>query len=462
MQTTIKQITPVEYELEIDSTAEELAPQLDIRLREQRAGISLKGFRKGKVPISIIKKLFGEQLVLDVIEKSIMEKFQEEVVASDKYEVVGLPSFGEFKYKLDSDLHAVLKFSVRPEIEMKDLSDETVLKLVQTLGDEEIDAEIKKLRLQGADLQTREKGGIKAEDYVTIDMQQLDPESGTPILGAKEEDVSFFVDDEKLKEALRDALIGKKADADFRVELPVEEGEEGEESGSDLLVSPTGESIGTRTNPYQVFVKEVKKRELPELDEDFIKEVTREEATDEAGLRAFVRNQLEKAQERESRELLESELMNRMMELHDFPVPHAATELFLDSFVEDLRRRYGKDIPENFDVNTFREASRPDAERQARWKLFRDTVVDTEKLEVTDEDRHAFFLEMSGGDETATESIEQYYKTLDGMIERLDQQLLSKKVFDLLASRVKLDEKDKDAYLEALKERQEKLEAETA
>lgn len=460
MQTTIKQITPVEYELEIDATAEELAPQLETRLREQRAGISLKGFRKGKVPISFIKKLYGEQLVLDVIEKSIMKKFQEEVVTSDEYEVVGLPSFGEFKYKLDSDLHAVLKFSVRPEIEVKDLSGETILKLVQEVGEEEIDAEIKKLRLQGADLQTREKGGIKAEDYVTIDMQQLDPESGTPILGAKEEGVSFFVDDEKLKDALRDALIGKKADADFRVELPVEEGEE--EASSDLLVLPSGETTGTRTNPYQVFVKEVKKRELPDLDEDFIKEVTREEATDEAGLRAHIRSQLEKAQERESRELLESELMNRMMELHDFPVPHAATELFLDSFVEDLRRKYGKDIPENFDVNAFREASRPDAERQARWKLFRDTMVDDEKLEVTEEDRHAFFLDMSGGNEEATQSIEQYYKTLDGMIDRLDQQLLSRKVFDLLASRVKLEEKDKDAYLEALKVRQEKLEAESA
>jgi trigger factor len=293
-------------------------------------------------------------------------------------------------------------------------------------------------------------------------MQRLDAATGTPIVGEKEEDISFFVDDETLKEALREGLIGKKAEERFRVELPVEEGEEGEDSPANLLVLPSGETTGTRTNPYQVFVKEVKQRELPEMDEEFIREMTGDDAEDEAGLRAFIKSQIERSQNRESRELLDSELMNLMMDLHDFPVPSAATELFLNSFVEDLRQRHGQDLPDNFDLRSFREANRSDAERQARWKLIKDVMVKKEGLEVTDEDRHTYFLELSRGKEEGAASFEQYYKALDGMMDRLDQQLLSRKLFELIASRVKLDEMDKDAYLEALKTRHEKLQAESA
>lgn len=444
MQTTIKQITPVEYELQINATAKDLEPKISKRLRDQRAGISLKGFRKGKVPMSILKKMFGESLVIDVVEREILEVFQDEVIEPGEHKVVGMPSFGDFDYKLDGDLNATLKFGVHPEIEIQDISKEKILKLVHAVSDEEIDNEVKQMRLRGAELADREKGGIEDTDYVTIDMQKLDAASNTPIIGEREEGVSFFLDDEQLKDALREGLLGKKVDDAFRVDLPLEEGEEG----------ATGERV-----PYEVLVKEVKVRTLPELDEEFVKEMTRGEAEDEAGLKVFIREQIEKNYKEESRKLLESELMTRLLELHDFPVPNAAVEVFLNSFVEDVKRQNEGELPDGFDMHAFREANRDYATQQARWKLLRDTIVEEQSLEVTDEDRKAYFVEVSGGDEETAAAFENYYKSMSGAMDMVNERLLSQKLFGYLAEQVTLEEKNKDEYMDALKAKKEQQES---
>lgn len=444
MQTTINQITPVEYELQIDATAQDLAPKINKKLREQRAGMSLKGFRKGKVPMSLLKKMFGESLVIDVVERSILQVFQDEVIEPGEHKVVGMPSFGDFDYKLDGDLHATLKFGVHPEIEIKDVSSEKIMKLVHEVTDEEIEKEIKQLQMRDAELSDRTKGGIKETDYVTIDMQRLDPESNAPIIGEREEDVAFFVDDEKLKEALRENLKGKKVDATFRVDLPQEE--EG---------MPAEDAANAERIPYEVLVKEVKERTLPELDAEFIKQATREEAEDEAGLKTFIKSQIERSYEEESRKLLESELMTRMLELHDFPVPNAAIDVFVNSFVEDIKRKNNNELPEGFDYASFSAANRDYAEQQARWKMMRDTMVEKESLEVTDEDRKEYFLEVSGGNEETASSFEQYYKSMSGAMDMINEQLLSKKLFSHLSSLVTLEEMNKDAYMEMLKAKRE-------
>ncbi len=462
MQTTIKQITPVEYELQIEATAQDLAPKINKSLKAQQSQISLKGFRKGKVPLSILKKRFGESLVLEVIEREVLGIFQKEVMDSGEHKVIGMPSFDKFDYKLDGDLNATLKFGVHPEIEIQDISKETIMKLVHEVTDEEIDKEIKQIRLQDAELAVREKGGIKDSDYVTIDMQRLDPATNTPIIGEREEDVSFFLDDEKLKDALRAGLIGKKAEETFRVDLPLEENEtnpsDEEKPTSELLVLP-GEGDEVAKAPYEVLVKEVKERNLPELDAEFIKKVAGEDVEDEEGLRDFIKNRIEKGFGEESRKLLESELMTRMLELHEFQVPEAAIDIFVNSFAEDIKRRNNNELPENFDYPSFREANKDYAEQQARWKLIRDTIVEQQSFEVTDEDRKEYFVEVSGGNEETAAAFENYYKSMSGAMDMINEQLLSKKLFGYLSDQVTLDEKNQEEYMEALKAKREQQEA---
>ena len=461
MQTTIQQVNPVdvnpvEFELVIDAPAEELAPHVDNELRKQRLRVQVKGFRPGKVPISMLKKLYGESLVMEVIEKLIQDAFHDEVVEPGAHKVIGSPELTTLKYKLDSDLHAVLSFGVRPEITLSDLSSERILKLKHTIKDEDVETRLKALRLEHAELdEPSDDRAIEGDDYVVIDMQPLDRATGAPVIGSRDEDLSFFLDDERLREPLREALLGQKAGASFRVELPAErdDAEDDTERAQPLLVGPSGEDLGAKkTDPFQVTVKSVQRRNLPELDEAFIKKASNEQAATESELRAQIEKQIATMWERQSRELLEGEIVMRMLELHDIPVPSSAVDIFIASYLEDLKRRNEGRLPEGLDTARFAEVSRPEATRQARWMLLREEIIEQEKLEVTEEDMTAHYVEMAGGDEALAVSFRKYYKAA-GMDKNLDQQLISKKVIDVLAARFMIEELEADAYGEALKAR---------
>lgn len=460
MQTSIKQLNDVEYEIEIDATASELAPKINKRIREHQSTISLKGFRPGKVPTNLLKKMYGESLVMDVIEKSIMGVFADEVIEEGDYEVLGTPVLSDLDYKLDGDLHAVMKFGIKPTFELSDLSGTTLLKLTHSVTDEEVDQEIDNLLKKEAELQTREEGGIEDTDHVVVDMQRLDSNTMTPIVGEREEGVSFYLDDEQLKKSLKNALLGKPEGEVFKVNLPLNEEDDEDDDDdtpkSDLLVLPTDNPDEEKKfDTYEVHVKEVKQRLMPELEPEFIKQVTKEAAEDEEGLRKHILEQLESMWDNESQRLLEGELVSKMIELHNFPVPESALEVYMNSFVEELKQQAGGNLPEGFDVETYKTQRKGEAENLARWQLMREHIMETESLEVTEEDRDAYFAKMGGNEEMAT-MLKNYYASMgNNMLERVDHELLNKKVIAALSERFQIEEKTKEEFTQALKERAE-------
>ena len=92
---------------------------------------------------------------------------------------------------------------------------------------------------------------------------------------------------------------------------------------------------------------------------EFIKGVTKESAEDEEGLRTFLQDQLEKMWENESRRLLEGELVSKMLELHTFQVPDSALEVYLNSFISELKQQAGDSLPDGFDAEHYKEMRKP-------------------------------------------------------------------------------------------------------
>ncbi len=446
MQTEIKEISSIEYELTLHVSAEELRPELDRLLRQIRARVQLKGFRPGKAPLSLVKKLYGEEVALELAERKIREALEQAVLEPGTYKVIGRPRVVRLDYKPDADLHAVLRFGVRPEFELKSLDQETIPRLVHQVTDEEVEEAIKRLQKEEAELvDLPADTPLGAEDYAVVDLQRLDEATGTPIIGEKEEGVSFFLDDPRLREELRQALLGKKAGETVRVDLPHGDEEAGE--------SP-------HTHRYEVRVREAKRRELPALDTDFIQKISRGQVSDEAGLRELVRKELQARWDQESRELLEQEIMHRLLTLHPIPVPESAVEMVLDEFVEDVRRRNNGRLPEGFDETAFRHANRALAEQQARWKFIFDKVVETFDIEVTEEDLQAFFEKQADPESgLSAEQLRQFYESVPGLMDQVRSRLLHQKVFDTLAERFKLEDLDREAYIERLKAQRESAEA---
>ncbi len=436
MNTTVNQTSPVEYELEITAEASDLETDIKNAIRQQRAQTQLKGFRPGKVPLNLVKKLHGKALAYGIAEKKVQETFQEEILTSDEYDVIGQPQLTELDYELDGDLRAVIQFGVRPEVELKDLSDEQISRLEREITDEDVDKQLERIRADHADLVPVEDGEITDEFQVILDLQRVDEESNTPIIGEKEEDVTFFMDDERLHDELRNGLLGRKTGDSFLVDLP------------------HGEGDHVHTHRYKVTIKDTKRRELPELDDAFVGEVSKDQFVSVEELRADLRKNLEEAWQQRSQELLDGRIVEKMLELHSLPVPQSAVELFLDSFIEDVKRQNEDKLPDNFDATAFREANRGEAEKQAKWMLIRDAFIEREGLEVSDEDLEEYFETAAAQNEQLSPAIlRQYYESMN-MLDRVEQQVLSRKAFDALTEQFNVVGKDVDAFEEEMASRQ--------
>lgn len=448
MQTTIKQVSPVEYELDITATADDLAPELNQALKAQQKQTQMKGFRMGKVPLSIVKKRFGEALAYGIADQTVQKTFGKEVLENDEYDVLGQPVITTLDYEMDSDLHAIIQFGVRPTVELQDLSEAEATRLVHEVTDEEVDEEINTILRNQADLMPVEDEPVGDEDLVVFDLQELDAETGTPIIGKRDEEQSVFLDDPRVEDnlmlsAMADAVKGKKAGDAVRFSFEHDKAHDEDEEGHD------------HKHHFEVTIKEIKRRDLPDLDDEFVKELTNEQIESVEDFRAEVKKQIENAWTQRSQEVLEGTIMERMMDLHPINVPNSVIEVYLDSFIEDVKRRNEGDLPENFPADAFRNANRKEAEKQARWMLIRDAVVEDAGIYVSEDDLTTFFEnEASKDGRISTEQMQQFYQAMPQLQEQLEQRLLSKNVFDHLVKQMNIVEKDRDTFEHELAQRE--------
>jgi len=432
MQTDIRNITDVELEFELNVPAADLAHEINEAIRRQRVRTTLKGFRPGKVPVGMVKKMYGKALAYGVAEDRVQQAFRSEVLEGDStYDVLGQPTITELDYEYEGDLRAVVSFGVRPKVEVKSLSKVKISKLVHEISDADVDKEIENLLAQHAEL-TPDKGPAKKDSYVIVDMQRLDGKKGDPIEGEKQENVPFLLSDENLMPELRKAVTGMKIDATKEVKLPGPEGED--------------------DRYYAVTLKEVKIRELPELDDDMVKKVTNDQVETADELKTQIREQLEQGWEQRSREYFQSDAIEKLIDLHEFDVPNSVIEMYLDAYVNDIKSKNDDALPEGFDEKGYRERRRKDAENQARWMFIRDAIMAEQKLEVTDEDRDEHFDKMAAQGGFTGDMMKSYYQSMPQLMDQVDQGILSTKVFGWLESQMKVTEKDKKAYEKEMKD----------
>jgi len=448
METKIKQATPVEYEFEIHATAEELEPKLKEALQAQRSQMDIKGFRKGKVPMDLVKQMHGKAIGYRLAESYVQEAFQNEVEGNDDIEPVGQPMLTELDYELDGDLNATIRFGVQPDVELADLSGEELSMLAHEVTEEDVDNEVQRLRQQRADLMPLDDEAAEEEDFVDIDLQRIDAETDTPIIGDKEEGMTFFLDDDRLRDELREAITGKKAGDTFRVELP---------PGAPPEAGP---DAPTETRLYEVSVNDVKRRDMPELDDAFVEDITEGEFDNVDAFLDEIRERLKDAWDDRSREMVQGDIVDRMLELHPIPVPESVVEMYLDSFENQVKQQNDGELPDDFDKEAFRQQNRDDAERQARWMFVRDAVIDHADLEVTDEDLQSFYQDQADDEAGLTvEQLEQFYSQMPQMQERANQQILSDKVYDYLIEAFDVQRKSLDEFEDELKEKHEQRQA---
>lgn len=438
MQTSISQIGPADYQLDITGTAEEMAPRFDAALRKQRGRVQARGFRPGKAPLDLVRRLYGREIAQTMAEEIVQETYQTE--ALDPFEVIGRPRLTRMDYDGTGDFNASIVFGIRPDVEIAPLSG-PLTRLVHDVTDAEIDEEIETLRKNAAE----ESDAAKTHKLTTADVAVLDlvpvadvaaeGEAAAPHDVEGETDVRVALDDSRVHEVLREALTGKKAGATFEVELP------------------HGEGAHAHSHRYAVTVKAVKTRTLPEVDDAFASTASQGRFDTVDALRADVRQTLESSWAQRQREYNEAQMVEALLAANPVPVPSSAVEIFIESFLQEIAEKNGGKLPEGFDVNAYAHSMMPEAERQARWMLVRDALVEQHRVSVDDSDVDAYFARTAQG--LDPQLLRRLYAGQEGVMDRLQQQILSEKLFGVLSEGVTFEDKDFDAVQAELAARRE-------
>lgn len=427
MNIAVEDKSNVDKVLTITAAKEELAPRFDKAYREYRKKINMPGFRPGQVPVSIVKKRFGKEIESEEINKYIQEVFKDEVVP--KFNPVGEPRFEDMKWE-DGELEVKLEIGVKPEFELKDISSFTVDKMVHDVTDEEVEEELSHSLERGGTWKETD-APIDEKSRVTVDAIPLDKD-GNPRTEEEDTDKELDLSDDENKE-FREALKGAKQDDEITVNL--------------------GE--GDDAEAFTLTVKKVMQLEVPELNEEFVKEATKGEVTTVEDYRSRIKSQIQNYYDQVANDMLKQDIMDKLIEAHpDIEVPRALLSRFQDAYVDRIKQQQqGQPMPEDFDEEEYRESIRPDAEREARWAFIVDELgKQFDDIEITEEDIDTRLSSEAARYGLPVEMVKNFYAQSGDQLENLRQNIRTDKLFDRILERVTLNELDKEAYQEKKKE----------
>ncbi len=417
MQVTINSLSEVEQEAEIVVTQEELLPHFDHAYEEFRPKVELKGFRKGRVPMPMIKQLYGAAIEQDALD-DIAGFFFRTAMKDRNVEPMGQPLLAEKNYARGKDFSFKIKFEVRPKIELGDYKGVPVTKYIHTVDDKEVEDEIQRLRRVNSS--SEDAQNVTDENFaVTADVQELD-EAGTPLIGRKTPNVRFHLIDPDVAPEVKDALKSAEVGGSYRAQITSQHEDH------------------AHTANLQLSVKKVERVTLPPFDDELAKKATRGGVATAQQLRENIQRDLAAYWNDLSARRLNDDLVAEIMKGHEFVVPPSLVEAYLDAMVQDIRdRSRDKQLPRGFDENKFRESNRADAIWQAKWMLLKERIAEAESITLTDED-----IETSAEHDAKTLNIPKdrllaHYKTSESSRERLR----GEKVMAFLRNSAKVTEK---------------------
>jgi trigger factor len=418
LEVTVHTTSEVSREVEIEVKPDELQPHFEKAYREYRPKIEINGFRKGKAPLDMIKKLYGEMIENEYLEKLTSELYRQAVKEKD-LQPIGEPTLVDLNYKRGEKLWVKIQYDVRPTIELKQYKGLSVEAVVHAIDDAEVEDELLRIRRINS---TREEvpNATDSEHIVTADLQELD-DDGVPMIGKKTDGARFYLADPQLEQPFKDALQGTSTGSEHAIKFEHEHDEH-------------THKVNLKAN-----VSKIEKLVLPELNDEFITKVTKDKVHTVDEFRKGIREDLENYWKEKNRRSLINAVVGEIIRLHEFQVPESLTRSVLENLVEDVKGQYpNKQLPEDFNTEKFFEENRAYAIFQSKWALLREEIIKAEQLTV-DENVLVELAEKEapkiGIDK---ERLIAYYKTSDQVKDRL----LGDKLMDLLISSSKITELD--------------------
>lgn len=413
--------------LTVTVEAKEFEKALDQAFKKVVKDVQLPGFRKGRVPRNIFENRFGvESLYQDAVDIILPDAYMK-AVEETGIEPVDQPEVDIEEIEKGKDFVFTAQVTVKPEVELGQYKELEVEEQDIEVTDEDVENELESLREQQAELVIKEEGEVEEGNTVVIDFEGF--MDGEPFDGGKGENHSLEIGSGQFIPGFEEQLVGKTSGEELTVNLTFPEEYHAEElAGKDAT--------------FEVKIHEIKVKELPELDDEFAKDVDEEVETLEE-LREKKKKELEENKQQEADQRTRETLIEKASENTTIDIPDAMIETELDNMFQEFEQRLQAqgmtmDMYAQFsgqDEAALREQMKEDAEKRVKSNLTLEAIFNTEALEVTDEDAEKELENMA---EMYGIEIDQIKQMLGGNTDAIKSDLTFKKAIDFLVEHSKV------------------------
>lgn len=423
MKYTFEKAEKSTIKIDVKLTAGEWNEAIDKAYEKTKGRYSMPGFRKGKVPKHLLESTYGKGIFYEEAINQAFPKYYTEILEKEtSIEAVAAPEI-DVKKVDDKGLELIAIVAVRPEVKLGDYKGITFKKVEYNVKDEDIEAELNRLRERNSRMVTVEGRSVENGDTVIIDYSgSVD---GVKFEGGTAEKQTLVIGSGMFIPGFEEQLIGMNVgeERDINVKFPEEY---------------HAENLKGKDSVFHIKLHEIKKKELPELTDDFIKDSVGAESLE--AYKAEVRARLEKQNADRAEREIEDAIVKKISENATVEIPDALIEMQIDRMVEEMNYRlsyqglkledYLKYVGKS--IEDYRNEYKPQAEGIVKSQLVIEKIISDEKIEATDADVEARIEEMAKAQGREVPDLKKNMQARQ--LDYVKNEIVIKKLFDFLKS----------------------------
>jgi len=382
MNVSVVDVSAFQKKLQVEIPAQKVQKELDSRYHDLAKRARIKGFRPGKVPRSILKSYYGKSVESEVSNQFIQDTFSEALRQAD-LKPLAEADVNEMRFEDNGSFTYTATVEVSPPFVVEGYKELTISKPPIEITAEQIEAELRRLQEQHSELRTLESDRpVEQGDVAVIDFTPWADE--TVFEKGKTTDYMLEIGKKSLHPEFDEHLIGRRKGESFSFELDYPED------------APTHEIAGKRVR-FEVTIKELKQKTLPELDDEFVQGLGDYKSVDD--LKEQVREKLSKQQEQRASSEARQQIIDQLVAKVDLELSNKVVEKEIDHLVGLLQHQFesqGLKVDVNrFNTPEVRAEYRPQAEKNVRWRLISNRVAELEEIKLTDEELEQIYADMA-------------------------------------------------------------------
>ena len=421
MQVSVETTQGLERRLTITVPAAAISTEVEKELRNIAKNRRIDGFRPGKAPVAMIKKMFGMSVLQDVASRQMQNHFYQAIIAN-KLTPAGAPTFAPGQLAEGKDLEFAATFEVYPEVELNALDKIEVTKPVVEITADDLETMLGTLRKQHATWAKTDAAAASGDRVIIDFVGSID---GEEFEGGKAADFTLELGQGRMIPGFEDGIIGKKAGEEVTVDVT-------------FPAEYHAENLKGKAAKFAVTVKAVEAQQLPEVNDEFAKLFGLAESTVDA-LKVEVKKNMERELNNSIKARVKDQVIKGLLATHEVEVPQA----LIDSEIDVLRRQALQRFGNNLDPKQLPELPAALFTEQAKDRvkvgLLLGEVIKTNKLQVEDARVQSLIETVASAYEDPQEVI-QYYNSNKELLQGMRNVALEEQAIDLVLAKAKVTE----------------------